>query len=105
METMTDAVRTAFTAAPSDTVAVASASVSHSQPWYLRGACRGLEAAVFYPDPDSEVEVARALDICARCGVRDACLDHALTRRESTGIWGGTTERERRWILRRRRSA
>ena len=73
--------------------------------WYLRGACRGLESAIFYPDPAEAAEEARALDVCSGCEVRSECLDHALARRESTGIWGGTTERDRRRILRRRRNA
>jgi WhiB family redox-sensing transcriptional regulator len=73
--------------------------------WYLRGACRGLESSIFYPDPAQAAEEARALDVCSGCEVRSECLEHALARRESTGIWGGTTERDRRRILRRRRNA
>jgi len=73
--------------------------------WYLRGACRGLDSSIFYPDPAEEADVARALAVCDRCEVRSDCLDHALFRREPTGIWGGTTERDRRRILRRRRTA
>jgi len=73
--------------------------------WYLRGACRGLDSSIFYPDPAEEAVVARALAVCDRCEVRSDCLDHALFRRELPGIWGGTTERDRRRILRRRRTA
>ena len=73
--------------------------------WYLRGACRGLESSIFYPDPAQAAEEARALDVCSGCEVRSECLEHALARRESTGIWGGTTERDRRRILRRLRNA
>ena len=75
------------------------------EPWYLRGACRGLDSAIFYPDPVEESAIEHALSVCQRCDVRPECLDHALLRREPTGIWGGTTERDRRRILRRRRSA
>ena len=73
--------------------------------WHLRGACRGLESSIFYPDPAVEAEEARALDVCAGCEVRSECLDHAMARGESPGIWGGTTERDRRRILRGRRNA
>ncbi len=83
----------------------ALATVDTSGQWYLQGACRGLDAATFYPDPDIVEDVARALAVCAGCDVRETCLAHALGRRELTGIWGGTTERERRQVLRRRRSA
>ena len=83
----------------------ALATVDTSGQWYLRGACRGLDAAIFYPDPDIAEDVARALAVCEGCDVRETCLAHALGRRELTGIWGGTTERERRQVLRRHRSA
>ena len=83
----------------------ALATVDTSGQWYLHGACRGLDAAIFYPDPDIAEDITRALAVCAGCDVRETCLAHALGRRELTGIWGGTTERERRQVLRRRRSA
>lgn len=69
--------------------------------WRQLGACRGLDPGIFYPDTDEEAEEAKA--ICAECGVRVACLEHALTIREKQGVWGGATERERRRIVRQRR--
>ena len=71
--------------------------------WQDLGACRGLNATIFYPDPDNEVGTDRALAVCEGCMVRESCLEHALAIREHTGIWGGATERDRRRILRRRR--
>jgi WhiB family redox-sensing transcriptional regulator len=56
---------------------------------------------IFYPVSDEEAEDAK--EICAICPVQQACLEWALTRRESDGVWGGATERERRRIIRRRR--
>jgi WhiB family redox-sensing transcriptional regulator len=35
--------------------------------------------------------------------VRIACLEHALASREKDGVWGGTTDKERRRIIRQRR--
>lgn len=67
----------------------------------MLGACRGLDASIFYPDTDEEADVAK--QVCAECGVRAACLEYALSRREKVGVWGGATERERRRILRQRR--
>jgi WhiB family redox-sensing transcriptional regulator len=69
--------------------------------WRQRGACRGLDPGIFYPDTDEEADEAKA--VCAECGVRVACLEHALTIREKQGVWGGATERERRRIIRQRR--
>ncbi len=67
----------------------------------MLGECRGLDPAIFYPDDDDEADLAK--EICQSCGVRDACLEHALARREKVGVWGGRTERERRRIIRQRR--
>jgi WhiB family redox-sensing transcriptional regulator len=69
--------------------------------WRNRAACRGLDPEVFFPTSEDEAEEARS--ICAMCAVRQMCLEHALVHREHEGIWGGTTERERRRLIRQRR--
>lgn len=69
--------------------------------WRLQGECNGLNPAIFFPD--SEDDAVPAIEICAQCGVRPMCLEYALASREKDGIWGGTTERERRRIIRQRR--
>jgi WhiB family redox-sensing transcriptional regulator len=46
------------------------------------------------------VEVAKR--ICATCPVKEPCLEYALEYRIDHGVWGGTTERQRRRILRKR---
>jgi WhiB family redox-sensing transcriptional regulator len=69
--------------------------------WWDLGACRGLDASVFYPDDDEGAEVAKA--VCAECPVQVACLEHALAVREKAGVWGGATERDRRRLVRQRR--
>lgn len=38
---------------------------------------------------EDQVELARAKAICARCGLRERCLDGAVERREPYGVWGG----------------
>lgn len=71
--------------------------------WHQQGACRGLDPEIFYPATDEEAEQAKG--VCSLCGVQEACLEHALGRREKDGIWGGATEKERRRIIRQRRRA
>jgi WhiB family transcriptional regulator, redox-sensing transcriptional regulator len=71
--------------------------------WWGLGACRGLDAMIFYPDDETEAEVARS--VCATCRVQTECLDHALTFREKAGVWGGATERDRRRMIRQRRKS
>ena len=59
--------------------------------WHSEALCQGANTALFYPDTVSQV----AIKICERCSVRDACLEYALENDEP-GIWGGTTEGQRR---------
>ena len=73
----------------------------HELEWRMLGACRGLDASIFYAEDDDEAEIAK--QVCLECHVRDACLEFALSKREKIGVWGGATERERRRILRQRR--
>ena len=71
--------------------------------WRLRGACRGLDPEIFYATSDEDAGVERAKQVCNTCVVQQQCLEFALANRESEGIWGGATEKERRRILRQRR--
>jgi len=71
--------------------------------WRALGACRGLDASVFFPETDEDADVAKA--VCSGCDVRRVCLEFALLSREKQGVWGGCTERERRRLVRLGRSA
>jgi WhiB family redox-sensing transcriptional regulator len=69
--------------------------------WKVRAACREApDKSVFFPERATEVAtqnlVKQAKAICKRCPVRRECLDYALEHYEKHGVWGGTTERERR---------
>ena len=72
--------------------------------WRAKGACRGVDPSIFYPD-DEEDPAEAAKSICAECPVLEACLEYAIASREKVGVWGGHTARERRRIIRRRRRA
>lgn len=69
--------------------------------WMARGLCREIAPAVFFPSDG--VGVDRARKICVNCPVKAPCLEFALDQRIDHGVWGGTSERERRRILKRRR--
>lgn len=56
-------------------------------------------AQLFYPGPGENADEAKR--ICAACPVRRPCLEWALANAEF-GIWGGTSERERRRINKQR---
>jgi WhiB family transcriptional regulator, redox-sensing transcriptional regulator len=73
--------------------------------WQTKAACRGPQAAVFFPPShferkdDKEERETRAKAICQMCGVRKPCLEYALRIREPHGIWGGLNEVERKSLL------
>ena len=71
--------------------------------WRKRAACTGIDPDIFDPASEDDLDAVEAKAVCAVCPVSAACLEHALSSREREGIWGGTTERERRRILRQRR--
>jgi WhiB family redox-sensing transcriptional regulator len=68
------------------------------QPWMKQANCVGADPALFFPERGAPSSPANA--ICMACPVRVECLDFALSINERQGIWGGTSENERR-VLRR----
>jgi len=71
---------------------------------WSRAACSTADPDLFFPISSSGPavrQVRRAKAICARCEIRQACLDYALNTVSIQGVWGGTTERERRLIRQR----
>jgi len=70
------------------------------QEWMAEGNCRFEPPATFFPSDGVGVEVAKR--ICASCPVKEPCLEYALDYRIDHGVWGGTSERQRRRILRKR---
>ena len=69
--------------------------------WMDAGNCRSVSPSVFFPSDGVGVEVAR--QVCRDCPVKTACLEYALANHIDHGVWGGTSERERRRIARRHR--
>lgn len=74
-------------------------------PWMQFASCRPEYADrpldqwvdLFFPTRGQSNAEARA--ICAECPARQACADHGLA--EHHGVWGGTSERERRRLRRK----
>jgi len=63
--------------------------------WRGQGACTSApNPDVFFPAAPEDFEPARRM--CGRCPVAGACLAEALSRAEIDGVWGGTTNAERR---------
>jgi WhiB family redox-sensing transcriptional regulator len=72
--------------------------------WREHAACRHEDPDLFFPvgtTGPALLQARQAKTVCGRCPVRDQCLDWALDTGQTLGIWGGTTEGERRALKRR----
>ncbi len=66
--------------------------------WQDRALCAQTDPEAFFPEKGGSTREAKR--VCTRCEVRDECLEYALAHDERFGIWGGTSERERRRLKR-----
>ena len=67
--------------------------------WWKSAACQDADPELFFPVSSvglSRKDIARAKAVCASCLVRQPCLQFALATHQTHGVWGGTTEEERR---------
>lgn len=80
--------------------------MAEHQDWRERGACLSADPDLFFPISSRGVsagQITRAKSICAGCPVQAPCLSFALAAQQQHGIWGGTTEAERKKMRRRAR--
>ena len=71
-------------------------------PWREAASCLDVgEDVTFFPDKEDVGAIGKAKAICATCPVADICLSWAIETRQSEGIWGGHTPKERRKLRRR----
>src|ERR1019366_4223548 len=68
--------------------------LSRRPEWQRYGACHGEYVETFIPGLGGNF--TRARELCGRCPVRQECLVTALADPEVVGLWGGTSQRERR---------
>lgn len=72
--------------------------------WRNSAACRTEDPDLFFPigtTGPAVVQAEQAKAVCRRCPVREPCLQWALETGQSIGVWGGTSETERRALKRR----
>jgi WhiB family redox-sensing transcriptional regulator len=66
--------------------------------WLERAACADEDPELFFPVGSTGPAVRdeqEAKRVCARCPVISECLAWALRSGQTSGVWGGTGERER----------
>lgn len=67
--------------------------------WRSLGACVSADPDLFFPVSSSgagQRQEEKAKSLCGRCQVCRQCLAFALATSQAHGVWGGTTEDERR---------
>ncbi len=62
--------------------------------WMDEAACKGMGTELFFPACGEPTRKGKS--ICAKCPVREQCRQEALSDPTIRGIWGGTSEEERR---------
>ena len=86
--------------------------------WDLEGwrdvaSCRDTDPDLFFPIGTTgpaleQIESAKA--VCRACPALEPCLEFALATNQESGVWGATSEEERRrmrksWLARQRRAS
>ena len=67
--------------------------------WREKAICRDEDPELFFPigsHGPARAQLAAAKEVCSRCPVRENCLAWALAGDDLDGVWGGTSEDERR---------
>lgn len=78
-----------------------------SAEWRRGAACRDTDPDLFFPVGTTgpaieQIESAKA--VCRSCPAQTQCLEYAIDTNQDSGIWGGTSEDERRQIRKRQQA-
>jgi WhiB family redox-sensing transcriptional regulator len=64
--------------------------------WRMNAACTGKNPELWFPERSNSLIAQQAKKECAACPVRATCLAWAIETEVEFGVWGGTTEADRR---------
>ncbi len=71
--------------------------------WRDQAVCRDTDPELFFPvgtTGQALLQLSKAKETCDQCEVKVQCLQFALDTNQDSGVWGGTSEEERRSIRR-----
>lgn len=68
--------------------------------WMDSALCAQADPETFFPPRVGALANVEAKRICNRCPVQTECLRYAVERPDLAGIWGGTSERQRKDLRR-----
>ena len=69
--------------------------------WMDDALCKSSDTNVFFPvgmSTKAVKKIKKAIQVCNDCPVINDCLDYALRSNQDIGIWGGTTEEDRKYL-------
>jgi WhiB family redox-sensing transcriptional regulator len=84
---------------PASVIALANAEYG----WRSEALCRDTDPELFFPIGTTGaalLQIEQARSVCRQCPAQAECLEFALTTNQDSGIWGGTSEEERRGLRR-----
>lgn len=66
--------------------------------WMAEGRCAEVDPELFFAEYKGDKHAKTAKKICVNCEVKETCLEYAMSVLpvDDYGIWGGTTEAERK---------
>ena len=70
-----------------------------SDEWRRVASCRDTDPDLFFPvgtTGPAIVQIENAKAVCRQCEAQVDCLEYAIATNQDSGIWGGTSEEERR---------
>ena len=71
--------------------------------WRANASCRDTDPELFFPVGTTGLaldQIASAKAVCFSCPAQDPCLEYALLTNQDSGVWGGSSEEERRHLRR-----
>jgi len=73
------------------------------EPWMESGLCAQVGGDLWFARKGEATKLRQAKAICRHCPHIKDCLNYAITHNERHGIWGATTEHDRRCMRHGRR--
>jgi WhiB family redox-sensing transcriptional regulator len=75
----------------------------HNRTWVRKARCLGLDPDMFFPDGGGlgSIQEREVKAVCKSCPVQLECLVWAIKAGEADGIYGGTSDKDRRRLRRK----
>lgn len=72
--------------------------------WRAHASCKDTDPDLFFPVGTTGLaieQIEQAKTVCMGCSAQIPCLEFALIANQDTGVWGGSSEEERRGLRRK----